>query len=666
MASDKNNKSGEGFFATIWRWIKRTFWVRGRDLDFLAAERLESPSKTVFKRFMSRRLCVVACIILAFMFALSFIGPLFFPSDLSYMEISQMNIPPGYNLLNIPKALQGNVKDISAGPSFNVGLDTDGNVYVWGNKTKMTKTVDLKNIPDEVKNTRIVKVAAGTDHILALSESGKIYGWGINSLGQYGDKPASDGYSIYNYWPAEVSRGFSSGADVAQIVAANQVSAIVLTDGRLYVWGNIQTNCSNAAAMRERSGEIEKVAFTQDKIIAIAKDGSILYDGAESYSRIRVDNSGEAVETDDVDENGNPIVVEQKSTRMASVNDELRAGRRAVDIAATMMTCAVVLEDGEVLVSGSASRGEKDLPDILTREAPILIEGGRYHYTALTASGSVVSWGSDYFNQSSPPANLGNVKTLCVDYFHNYAIDENGTAKSWGLKGYILGTDDFGRDLLGRIVNGGKMTMTIGAVAVIVSTIIGLIIGCAAGYFGGWIDMLLMRITEVISSLPFIPFALILSAVVRSRMEENQRIFLIMIVLGVLSWPPLARLARAQILGEREKEFVVAAQAMGVKESKIALKHILPNIISVILVSVTLDFAGCLLTESTLSYLGFGVSPPQPTWGNMLMGCNNSTVIQSYWWRWVFPSIALALCTISINIIGDGLRDAVDPKSGER
>jgi peptide/nickel transport system permease protein len=141
---------------------------------------------------------------------------------------------------------------------------------------------------------------------------------------------------------------------------------------------------------------------------------------------------------------------------------------------------------------------------------------------------------------------------------------------------------------------------------------------------------------------------------------------LIMVVLGVLSWPSLARLIRAQMLAEREKEFVTAARAVGVKEMGIAFRHILPNVLSVIIVTATLDFATCMLTEASLSYLGFGITPPTPTWGNMLNGSNNSTVIQQYWWQWVFPSIALGICTICINLIGDGLRDALDPKSSER
>ena len=234
------------------------------------------------------------------------------------------------------------------------------------------------------------------------------------------------------------------------------------------------------------------------------------------------------------------------------------------------------------------------------------------------------------------------------------------------MSGYLFGTDSNGRDTFTRIVHGGKMTMTIGAVAVIVSSVIAIIVGCLSGYFGGWVDMVLMRITEIFSAIPFLPFAMMLSYVLTSRpISETMRIFIIMIILGLLSWTGLARMIRGQVLAEREKEFVIAAKAMGIKEKRIAFKHILPNVISVILVSMTLDFAGCLLTESSLSYLGFGVQQPRPTWGNMLNGANNSVVIQNYWWQWLFPAIFLSIATICINIIGDTLRDVLDPKSSQ-
>ena len=173
-----------------------------------------------------------------------------------------------------------------------------------------------------------------------------------------------------------------------------------------------------------------------------------------------------------------------------------------------------------------------------------------------------------------------------------------------------------------------------------------------------------MRVAEIFNAIPFLPFAMILSAVMgRMTLSEDMRIFIIMCILGVLTWPGLSRLVRGQVLVARESEYVTAAKALGVKESAIAFKHILPNVMSVILVNLVLNFGTCMLTESSLSYLGFGVAYPRPTWGNMLNGANNETIINAYWWQWVFTASFLAITCICINIVGDNLRDAMDPKS---
>ena len=291
------------------------------------------------------------------------------------------------------------------------------------------------------------------------------------------------------------------------------------------------------------------------------------------------------------------------------------------------------------------------------------ITAGAFHFAALTESGKAYAWGANDKGQCK--VNGKECADVFTGAYQTYLVDNEGKLiKSVGLRGYPFGTDNRGRDTFTRIVHGGKMTMTIGAVAVIVSTVIAIIIGCLSGYFGGWIDMLLMRLTEIVAAIPFLPFAMILSALMsQTTIDEKSRIFLIMVILGVLSWTGLARLVRGQVLSARENEYVTAAKAMGVKETKIAFRHILPNVISIIIVTLTLDFAGCMLTESSLSFLGFGVQYPRPTWGNMLNATRTLTIIGNFWWLWVFPGLFLAITTICINIVGDTLRDVLDPKS---
>ena len=206
--------------------------------------------------------------------------------------------------------------------------------------------------------------------------------------------------------------------------------------------------------------------------------------------------------------------------------------------------------------------------------------------------------------------------------------------------------------------------MTVCAVAVIIEIIIGVSMGILACYYCGWVDILFMRVAEVFSSLPTIPIMLILSSLIsQMSLTTNQRLLMIMIVLGILGWPGFASITRAQILVARESEYVTAAQAMGIKEGRIAFKHILPNIVSVILVSITLSFAGAMQTETSLSFLGFGVNYPQTIWGNMLTKESNATAAKNFWWQWVFTSAVLIFVGVCINTIGDTIRDVMDPKT---
>lgn len=659
ITASEENTGGEKksvfarFFTTILTWIKRAFFGAGNVLykeikekeekkdDVFAVEKIESPGKQRVKAFLHKKLAVGACIVFLAVFLVMLIGPLFYPLDLAYNEETQKNVAPGLDMMSVPRKMRDEIVEISSNSKFTVGLSKSGDVFVWGD-TKLLLT-DLSKIPDEVKDAKIVRVAAGTDHIIAVGDDGKVYGWGQNTNGQYGPVPPDKsalGF-IYDFAPSTILYGKLNVSEIKQVVCGKQVSAIVMNDGTLYMWGNKAMGATNMDQVKKLTN-VEKVVFTSQDAIVLLKDGTFSVGNLKSFDYTIV--NGEKVKLKDYVEAG---------------------GKKIVDAASAGQSAAFVLDSGEVLFSGTYVNGENNIPALKDGEKIVKISGGEKHYTLLTDKGTVYSWGSNVWKQCEVPKRLSGVANIFTGPFQNYAVDEDGELiDTWGLKGYLMGTDGFGRDIWNRIVNGGRLTMTIGAIAVIISSIIGIIIGCLSGYFGGWVDMLLMRIAEVVSAIPFMPFALILSLVVMTLgLEEMTRIVLIMVILGVLSWPGLARLVRGQVLSEREKEFVTAAKAMGVKEWKIAFKHILPNVISIIIVSMTLDFAGCMLTESSLSYLGFGVRLPRPTWGNMLDGASNSIVIQSYWWQWVFPSIFLMTTTICINIIGDALRDVMDPKS---
>jgi peptide/nickel transport system permease protein len=219
---------------------------------------------------------------------------------------------------------------------------------------------------------------------------------------------------------------------------------------------------------------------------------------------------------------------------------------------------------------------------------------------------------------------------------------------------FPLGTDDLGRDVLARIFYGARISLLVGFVAVGISTLIGILLGALAGYYGRWIDALIMRFVDIMLCFP--SFFLILAVI--AFLEPS--IWNIMIIIGLTSWMGVARLVRAEFLSLRERDFVLAARALGARDSRIIFRHILPNAMSPVLVSATLGVAGAILTESALSFLGIGVQPPTPSWGNMLI--TGKQTLGTAWWLSAFPGLAILITVLGYNLLGEGIRDALDPR----
>lgn len=226
-----------------------------------------------------------------------------------------------------------------------------------------------------------------------------------------------------------------------------------------------------------------------------------------------------------------------------------------------------------------------------------------------------------------------------------------------------LGTDEFGRDYMTRLMYGGRISLKVGLYSTLVSLVLGITFGGISGYYGGIIDNLLMRFGEIIYSFPFMPFAITFSAVIGTQVSPENKMYVIMTILGILNYPSLARLIRGQLLSLRELEFMQAADALGLSDMRKIFKHLIPNTYAFIIINATLGVAGAILGESVLSYLGFGIVPPTPSWGNMVIYANKSFVLKNMPWLWIPPGILILVTVISINLMGDGLRDAVDPKS---
>jgi peptide/nickel transport system permease protein len=581
----------------------------GGSKSALEEEMVQSPSLTALMNFCSKKLAVAGVAIFALIVLACVILPAVYPLDINFMDTTQSNIAPGFFFLDVPKELQGKAAMIDTGASFGAALDQDGNVYQWGKLAGNLVQEKLYRRPEGMGALK--SISCGQDHILALGQDGKIYTWGNDRMNL-----------------TKIPK-IPKGVNIVEVKAGIQISAALGDDGKLYIWGN-----ENLIKISPRlAGNKKILSFDLNPYTAIA---------------LLEDNTVK--------------VMTNNELSISKVPEELQG--KAIQVAASKESAAGVSTDGKVYVWGSKEYGLQDIPEDIQGHVKS-VSAGRYHYSVLLDDGSLRSWGMGNFGQDSAPETT-NAVSVSSDYFSSAAILSNGNVVTWGMKGYLLGSDQYGRDMFRRLISGGRITLSVGAISVVIAGIIGILLGGISGFYGGRTDMLLMRFAEIVNAIPFLPLAIILSSIIGNRISEDTRIVMIMLILGLLSWPGLARLTRAQILAERENEFVTAAKAMGVKETNIIFRHILPNVLAVVLVNLTLNLATCMLIEATLSYLGFGVLEPRATWGNMLYACNDSTVITKFWWRWVFPSAALGLATISVNIVGDSLRDAIDPKSNDR
>lgn len=231
-------------------------------------------------------------------------------------------------------------------------------------------------------------------------------------------------------------------------------------------------------------------------------------------------------------------------------------------------------------------------------------------------------------------------------------------------KDHFLGTDDKGMDVFVRLMYGGRISLTIGFIVVILETLIGIVLGGISGYFGGWVDQLIMRIVDIFNCIPTLPILLIASAVIDSwNLDADTRIYILMVIITIFSWSGVARLVRGQILSLREQEYITATEVMGLSTWRKIFKHLIPNVMPQLIVSMTLGLGSVILYESTLSYLGLGVQLPKAAWGTMIATSNDPQVLNYHLNMWLPAGFMIVIAVLGFNFVGDGLRDAMDPKA---
>ena len=366
-----------------------------------------------------------------------------------------------------------------------------------------------------------MQISAGLDHVVAVNEDGQIFTWGNDRMG------------LSNI-PMDLRTG---GNNIKQILAGHQISLALTEEGKMYNWGS--EYLLRITYPEGVQGNIDKFAASTNIVMVLTKDGEVV-----------------------------PLTT--KTSAYTNIPEEIQGN--VIDLAITDESAAAVTSDGRVYTWGNNIKKSLNVPEeiqgqcdrhlrrplSLHRHPPGRQRGvlGRQHPRPGLRSLQRPPLWPPWMPATTPTTPSRRTATWCPG----------------GLKGYLMGTDAFGRDLFRRILVGGRMTMTVGAISVIISTIIGIIVGGVSGYKGGKVDNLLMRLTEIVSSIPFLPFCIILSSILGNSISETQRIILIMCILGLLSWPGIARLVRGSVLAEREQEFVTAAKSLG----RQGVRHHLP------------------------------------------------------------------------------------------
>lgn len=589
--------------------------------DALKEEAIRSPGQVALRNFLRNPLGVFGLVLFIALILVVFVGSAILPFNQYYSQGNLTNVAPGGAYMNFPKEMESEgTKKISIGNTFAIGLTNEGNIHVWGSDNEDKILTIPKKAKEALKNQKVIDVAAGDRHIIFATEDNQIYGWGNNSFDQTKMPPMSE------------SQIKEEG--IKKLGAGVQYSAILTNKKNLVVWGSTLASRLNMIPSTIQ-GQVEDFDTSSINMLVAKTDGTIQLIG---------------------------VMGAENQTNMPK---ELTDGSVKVKkVALTANSAAAVDEDGKVYVWGPNRAGVTG-DKVPKFDGKIVdIKGGETTFTALDENGKIYNWGLDNYGELNTPD--GEYQQIFSSFFNNYAVTKDGKIETWGLNGFRFGSDDQGRDIFTRLIHGGRMTMLISLVSTVIQLVLGVLIGMISGFAGGRVDNVLMRISEIISSFPFYPMLISLSALLPPGASQTQRITMVMILLGLLGWTGLARLVRGQILAERERDYITAARALGVKNWSIIMKHIFPNVLSIVIVNATLDYAGNLLSESGLSFLGFGVQEPTPSWGNMLTAAQKSDVLNFYWWRWVFPALAVFLVSFSVNLIGDAIRDAIDPRANER
>lgn len=655
-------------------------------LDDISRVKVLSPARKVFKRFMRNRLAVVGAIILICMFAFAFLGPLFYPYEQDQhfykYDTQTINYSQAKRIVNY------------TGYKVDDGIKVDSEVETMMNsnvKGMIADGVESKFVLGADGAYTIDKIA---DSIYSLSkaDSKLICSAGVHSvkLGVY-----SRGTKTFSPAPGEdIPEGFEDSLKNAKMTGSE---GTVVIGGVEYTYkrGAQKTDLDIFRRIEgilyhsgEKGGDFEAVLTDAvenekdfefgGKTYSLVQNGDVfdVYELGSAkvamvytlYALNKVDLEKEFPDEVRVKAllaagKGGEFKAEGKTYYLEKDEDDLIIKDSGKNVIADMSLISVRRYSGQDTMEYGLKRTvikkieEMDSTD--TREGKFVYaiprqdtETGQVVYDE---DGKLVMDDSDlYINRSD--TGVYNITCDQIIFLIDTYAPVSGT--------HILGTDGDGYDVFARVMYGGRISLLVGFVVVFLEIILGVIMGGLAGYYGKWVDMIIMRLVDIFYCIPSLPILIILGVLMDyQRLDPIPRLMVMMATLGILGWAGVARMVRGQILSLREQEFMVAAEATGIKVSTRIFKHLIPNVMPQLIVIATMGMGGVILTESTLSFLGLGVKHPLATWGTMINSVSDQTSIAKYPYIWIPVGLLICITVVAFNFVGDGLRDAYDPRS---
>ncbi len=575
-------------------------------LDDARRVKVLSPSMMVFKRFIRNKLAIIGFIILVVMFLFSFVGPLFSP----YL-IAQ--------------------------------LFTNDNAIEW--KTYATGKYNTDPRYFEAEGVTF-NSEAKTAMLLALSDNYKSSKMAVGDVFEF-----STSESVYSLEVIDAD----AETPTYVISAATEIASTLL--GRI-TQINPEYDIPELRALIEQRASDKGSSVTE----LTYEDQTILVNGKFPELSFQVVGEPNVLATYNI-----YITLDDAYQKLSesfdfamAIETAIRAGHKsvrfdnvqyAIDVSGDEVLLSV--DGNDVMMLSDIAFGAYQVGTVLTNDfylnAQVAMRNNSKTFSFVNASGETTDARVNLVN--------GNYYFETAQKTQLLLVNEAPNSEHW------LGTDLYGMDVLTRLMYGGRVSLMVGFVVVFFETFIGVIIGGISGFFGGWIDTVLMRLVDLVNAIPFYPCVIIIGAVLdHLKVSAISRIFLLMVVIGILGWTGIARVVRGQILSLREQDFMVATEATGIRTSRRIFRHLVPNVMPLLIVNATMGLGGVILTEATLGFLGLGVKYPMASWGSIINQATDMYVMTTAWWIWIPAGLFILLTVLGFNFVGDGLRDAFDPK----